>query len=143
MADAIQVEGLDALIRAFAQLPEEAIDYLQPAIVKDTQIILNRARIELEPHNKTGALSRSLKINKPKRAKKYKYQIFASVYFAQSGRHGVPLELGHKFSGFLKDKVGRVPEKPFLRPAADKSKADVIRDISDAMNKALDQWGRN
>jgi hypothetical protein len=139
----IKVEGLDELIRAFAKLPDEAINTLKPAIKNDTKIILTKARANLVKHNKTGAMSKSLKTNAPKRAKKYKYQIFASVYFAMEGRHGVPLELGHSIRNRKNGPVyGHVSERPFLRPAADESRTQVISDVMDAMNSALDQWGR-
>ena len=52
----------------------------------------------------------------------------------------MPLELGHKLvkNGQV---VGDVNEHPFLRPAADESKDDVVNAIADAMNKALEQMG--
>lgn len=135
------IEGLDELLKAFAALPEDAINTVNPIIAKDTQIIINKARAILAKRNKTGALSRSLKSNRPKRSGKYKYQIFGSVYFAPGGRHGVPLELGHKFSGYLAGKPGRVEEKPFLRPAADESEAEIMDDLIAGINKALDNFG--
>jgi hypothetical protein len=135
------IQGLDELLKAFAALPEDAINSVQPSIARGAQIVINRARVHLAKHNKTGALSRALKANKPKRPRQRKYQIFASVYFATNGRHGVPLELGHRFSGWLKGRHGRVEEKPFLRPAADESEAEIRDDLIVGINKALDNFG--
>lgn len=137
------IEGLDELIEAFVQLPEECVMYIEEASVEPAKKILIKARENVSKYNKysdTGALKKSLKVSKPSKRRKYKYQVFSKVYFGKGGAHGVPLELGHRLIINEKD-VGAVKEHPFLRPAADESKDDVINAMVTAMNKALEEMG--
>ena len=135
------IPGMDELIKAFEKLPEEALTFVEKGSYEPTQKIIHRARVYLEKHIKTGHMfSAGLKASKPSKRRKYKYTVFSKVWFAKGAAYGVPLELGHNIvkSGKV---VGHVPAKPFLRPAADESKGDVISAMTKAMNEAIDKMG--
>ncbi len=89
---------------------------------------------------RTGNLAKKLKLSKAKKSAKYPYRVFSSVTTAKGAGYMVPLELGHKlvFMGQKTDFM--VPEKPFLRPAADESKDAVVDIISKSLDKALMKW---
>jgi hypothetical protein len=137
----VKIEGLEELLKAFTELPDEAVTYVEQASYPAAQTILNRARGYLTKYNDTGALSSSLKANKPSKKRKYKYVIFSKVWFGKGGKHGVPLELGHRLWYFGKKTNKDVEARPFLRPAADESKGEVISQMIGAINKALDEMG--
>lgn len=137
-----KVEGLDELLKACKNMPDKVVPYMETASLKGAKKVLARAKAKVLPHRKTGALLKSLKVNTPKRRNtpKYKYNVFSRVYFTYKGRHGVPLELGHRIVRNGK-KIGTVKEKPFLRPAADESTEEVMTAITEALNKALEEFG--
>lgn len=144
MAGSVKIEGWNELVRDLDNFGEDALQIMKPYTKRGASRIVDRARIILaggksgkSAKNKSGALSDALKVNEPKRSKKYKYVIFSSVWFEESGRHGVPVELGHKFSGFLKDVQGRVPEHPFLRPAADQHRQEYYSDAANGINDCV------
>ncbi|MCK9518046.1 MAG: hypothetical protein M0R74_03300 [Dehalococcoidia bacterium] len=135
----VKIEGLDELCEAFAKLGEDAIYKLSEPSVRAAKLVCARATSKI--HDVTGALGLSLTVKNPGKQKNKKaYKIFASVTFGKGGAHGVPLELGHRLVVNGK-KVGTVKERPFLRPAADESKEEVIGIMADAMNKVLDEMG--
>lgn len=136
-----EIIGLDELIKAFMNLPEEALTFVSKASYPPAEKIMHRARGYLQTHNKTGALSQSLKVNKPSRSAKYKYTIFSKVWFGTGGAHGVPVELGHRLVTKDGRTYGTVKEYPFLRPAADEGKDDVVSAMVTAINTALDKMG--
>ncbi len=131
----VSIEGLDELIQAFANLPEDMIFDLMDPSVAAARVVAARAKTKIR--NRSGDLSRAITVIKPgKSSSKKAYRIFAKVTFKKKGMHGVPLELGHKtVSG------DKVEAKPFLRPAADESRADVERIMADSMRKTIDNMG--
>ena len=144
----VKIEGLDELCKAFAELGEDALFKLSEPSVKAANIVLQRAKAKT--HDVTGELDRALTVKKPGNQNRYvhgvnvshkAYKIFARVTFGKGGMHGVPLELGHRLYFFGKKTYKTVAEKPFLRPAADESKDEVIGIITDAMNEILQEWG--
>lgn len=134
------IEGLDELIEAFNLLSDEALLYVEEASIKSAEVIKAKAIANLAEHNKTGNLSRNLKVTKPSIKRKTKHVVFARVWFSAKGFYGVHLELGHRLVR-NKKLIGTVREYPFLRPAADSCKDLVADNIAEAMNKALDQMG--
>jgi HK97 gp10 family phage protein len=135
-----EIEGLEELIASFSKLGDDAIYKLSEPSVKAAQIVQQKAKSKI--HNRTGELYRGIKLKKPGKQKNKKaYRIFATVGLARSAMHGVPVELGHKLVYFGKKTNEKVEEKPFLRPAADESKEEVARIITDAMNKILNDFG--
>lgn len=132
------VEGLDELISAFQKLGEEAMPYVMQGSNEAGGEVLRKA-VSKVPVD-TGNLKRKLKVIKAKKSAKYPYRVFSSVTFSQGAAYAVPLELGHKLVIDGK-KVGVVKERPFLRPAADESKEDVVKAIAASMNKALGEMG--
>lgn len=132
------IEGLDELLKDFERIGDDALPYLKTAADAAGALVLERTRAEAPA--RTGNLKRNLKLTKAKKSAKYKYNVFSTVSFKSEGYYGVFVELGHKV---VRDKktVGVVTEKPFMRPAADKSRDDVFLIIQNALNKALDELG--
>jgi HK97 gp10 family phage protein len=136
-----EIDGLTELIKAFEKFGGHATEQLGEASTQGAEIVLRRAKRNVEKHYKKGDLFHSLKVTKPnKRSKSAQYRVFAKVSFGKGGAHGVPLELGHRLIIHGKQ-VGVVREYPFMRPAADESKNEVVEVIAEAMNKALDEMG--
>ena len=134
------IEGLDELIQAFAQLPDDAIHKLSAPSVDATEKVAERAKSKVR--NRTGDLANAITVKKPGKPRNKKaYQIFAKVSFKKEGMHGVPLELGHRLWYFGKKTNYDVPEKPFMRPAADESKEEVAKIMAEAMGKVIDEMG--
>lgn len=138
-----EVEGLDELIKAFAELGTDAIYKLADPSVEAAELVLERAKSRI--NDKTGELENALEVKKPGRQSKHlkkAYRIFAKVGFKpRQGMHGVPLELGHRLYFMGKKTLKDVEPKPFLRPAADESKDEVANIMAAGMNKVLDEWG--
>jgi predicted KAP-like P-loop ATPase len=137
------VEGLDDLVDSFLKLPEEAVTFLEEASISPAQKILDKAKANVAKYNKfsdSGTLQKSLKLGKPNKKRKNKYEVFSKVSFPASAAHGVPLELGHKLviNGKI---VGDVEEHAFLRPAAEENVDNVINAVADGINKALETFG--
>ena len=132
------VEGLDELIEAFQKLGDDALPYLMQGSNEAGSEVLRKAKIKVPVD--TGNLKRKLKVIKAKKSAKYPYRVFSKVTFSRGAAYAVPLELGHKLV-IDGQKVGVVKERPFLRPAADESKEDVVKAIADSMNKALGEMG--
>lgn len=134
----LKIEGLDELIKEFSKLGDGPIEKLREPSIEAAEIVLGRARKHI--NNRTGELSKGLRVTKP--AKKPKgTRIYARVGFGKNVAYGVPLELGHRL-WFMGKKTNKdVPEKPFLRPAADESKDEVADIMAKAMNKILAEWG--
>lgn len=138
-----EIKGLDELIKAFTELPEEALVFVEQKTLPPAEAILNRAKAYVVKYNKysdKGDLLKSLKVKKPSAKRKYKYYVYSQVYFDKGGAHGVPLELGHRIVKKGKT-IGTVKEHPFLRPAADECKDDVVKAMTEAINTALDNMG--
>lgn len=145
----VEIEGLEELIKAFAELGPNAILKLGRYTVDAAELVATRARANI--NDKTGELSSAIKVYKPggssrskitgKAVDKKAYRVFSKVGFSKKGMHGVPLELGHRLWYFGKKTNRDVEEKPFLRPAADESKDEVRDIIAGAMNKILEEWG--
>ena len=140
----VEVEGLEELVKAFNALPDDAIFKLGPATIEGANLIAERAKTKINniPDNKD--LRDKIKVRKPGRRPKKKYQIFANVYLQggkNGGQYGVPLELGHRLVYFGNKTYRHVAARPFMRPAADESK-DKVRDIlAKAMNEIIEEMG--
>ena len=132
-----KVEGLNELIKAFAALGDEAISEIIPVSIAGAEIVQRRAKSNV---NSTGKLDKAIKVSKPTKSSIRKYTIYSRVRIAKSGAYGIPLELGHKLvrNG---NTVGTVRERPFLRPAADESKGEVLGLITGAMNITIQKMG--
>jgi HK97 gp10 family phage protein len=142
------VEGLDELMRDFMALGEDAVLKLAEPSVEAATVVMEKARSNI--HDITGTLSSSLKVTKPgTRQRGHAYVVIATVGFSQkkmngsggSGYYGAQLELGHKL--VIRGKtVGSVAGHPFLRPAADSTKEQVVGIMTDAMNDILNEFGK-
>lgn len=135
----IKIEGLDELVKAFAELGEDAVQELREPTIKAAEIVKERAKTHI--HNRSGDLAKSLKVSKPSKRSKNKYAVISQVQIGKGGRHGIPLELGHRLVYFGHKTYTHIPEKPFLRPAADESKEEVIGIITESMNTTIDRMG--
>lgn len=139
MITELKFEGLEDLMKEFSKLGENAYEALRPSATEAAEIVLERARGNIR--DRTGTLSRSLKIIKPGKKKAKSGVIYARVTFGKDAAYGVPLELGHRLVFFGKKTYKKVNERPFLRPAADESKEEVANIMAAGMNKILDEWG--
>jgi len=140
----VEIEGLEELVEAFNKLGEDAVFKLGPASIEGANIIAEKAKTKVNniPDNKD--LRNNIKVRKPGRKPKKKYQVFANVYLKggrNGGQYGVPLELGHKLVYMGYKTNTHVAERPFLRPAADESKDEVRDIIAKAMNEIIDEMG--
>ena len=133
------IEGLDELIKDFAELGEDAIYRLSEPSVDAANIVLAKAM--QKTNDITGDLDRALKVTKPGNKKGRAYRIFAKVGFTKKGMHGVPLELGHRLYFMGKKTNSDVAPRPFLRPAADESKDEVANIMAAAMNEIIKEFG--
>lgn len=134
---ATEIVGLGELMKAFAAIGDEAMTHLKPASDEAGAVVLAKAQSKVSEC--TGKLKSKLKLTKS-RVKKGAYSISSKVGFSKGAMYGVPLELGHRLV-IHGNVVGTVKEKPYLRPAADESKEQVVDIITGAMNKALDKMG--
>jgi len=132
-----EVVGLNELVKAFAELGGEAVELIVPVSVAGAKIVQGRARANV---NSKGALDKAIKVSKPTKSSRSKHKVYSKVQIGKKGAYGIPLELGHKLVRNGRT-VGTVREKPFLRPAADESKDEVLSLITGAMNKAIDGMG--
>lgn len=135
----IEIEGLDELILACANLQEDAMKYIKDSSDKAGNVVLDR--VKQKAPVKTGNLKSKLKLGKAKVSSKYPYRVFSKVTTAKGAAYMVPLELGHQLVYFGQETNAQVKPKPFLRPAADESKDEVANIIAAAMNEALDKFG--
>ena len=129
--------GDEELIAAFKELGEDAIYRLEQPSIQAANVILAKAKSIVPVAEVNGGdLKRSLKVYKPGKRNKKAYQIIARVGFGKGAMHGVPLELGHRLFSHG-EFAGYVNQKPYLRPAADESKAAVASIMSEAMNEVI------
>jgi len=143
------VEGLDALMKAFEKLGADAIKGVEDASTESAEIIKTRA-VALAPGptgrksgkwaHAPGNLKNKIKAKAPAKGRKNKLKVTASVSFSPGAAYGVPVELGHKVvrNGRV---VGEAAPHPFLRPAADENRGTVEKNVADAINESLEDWG--
>ena len=157
------VSGLEDLLKAFKKLPDEAVVYLEKAANTSANIIHKKAVAKVpvgkrdtkyhtgqfEKYNhEAGNLKKNIKMGKVSRRRKNKYYLYSRVYIGHGSlktsgaAYGTPLELGHKLVLFGNKTGKHVQERPFLRPAADESKDEVINLYTDALNRALIDFGK-
>lgn len=137
----IEIEGLDELIKAFLELPDESLKYIKEGSMEAAQIVCNKAK-QLAPVD-TGKTKDLLYVRKPKASKKSKYKIL-SVIAAKKGAAAIgPLELGHRLVYMGHKTLKTVAPRPFLRTAADENKDNVANIIANSMNSALEKMGGN
>lgn len=143
------VEGLDALMKAFEKLGADAIKGVEEAATGSAEVIRSRA-VALAPGptgrksgkwaHAPGNLKNKIKAKSPSKSRKNKLKITASVSFSTGGAYGVPVELGHKVVKNGKV-IGEAAPHPFLRPAADENRGTVEKNVTDAINATLEDWG--
>jgi HK97 gp10 family phage protein len=137
--DDIKIEGLEELMRAFAELGDQAMPRLKKESEEAGEIVLARTKAKVPVDS--GDLRDALYLMK-KRLKKGDSITFSRVTFPRSVGYAVPLELGHAIRNRRRGRIlGHVTERPFMRPAADESKEDVIEHITKAMNETIEKMG--
>jgi HK97 gp10 family phage protein len=102
----------------------------EPSIAA-ANVILKKAQ-SLVPVDK-GKLKKKLRVYKPGKSGAKSYKMIARVSFPRGAAYAIPLELGHKIAGG----TGVVQPRPFLRPAADQSKAEVSAILAKAMSDVI------
>lgn len=134
----VSIDGIDELIKDLGKFGEAAKPYIIDAANKAGEIVKSKA-IQKAPSN-TGKLKASIKLTKAKKGKAENMNINSKVGVGDA-KYGIPLELGHKMVLFGRKTGLKVAERPFLRPAADESKEEVLSIVTSAMNKALEELG--
>lgn len=134
----VNIEGLDELSKAFSDLGEDALFKLRDDTIRAAEIVQRRAR---EIVGNDTDISKKIIVKKPgKQGKKKRYRMVAAVALKggkDGGQYGVPLELGHRLY-FMGHKTNvHIKERPFLRPAADQSKDEVLEIIANGMNRII------
>jgi len=150
------IEGLDKLVRDLQKFGDQSMPAINAASVRGAQVVLDKA-IARAPvgsnftrgagddiTHEPGNLKRSLKL------KKTRLKSGAVVTYTQvtckgnkgesDAWYGAQVELGHKLVVHGK-KAGSVEAKPFLRPAADESKDQILDIMIGTMNKELERLG--
>jgi len=142
MADGfeIKLEGLDELIEAFAKLPDEAAEMIKPAVEQAGKLVLEKAKEKVPVDS--GKLRDSLRLKKARQRPDSSGVIHYITWGPNVREYAAPLELGHAIR-FKKGGPthGRVAPRPYLRPAADESKEQVLDIVAKAMNRAIDEMG--
>lgn len=133
------IEGLDELLHAFSALADDALVYVRDGSNSAAQIVCERAK-QLAPVD-TGKTKNLLYVRKATASKKAKYKVLSTIASKKGAAALAPLELGHRLFYFGKKTDMQVAPRPFLRPAADASKENVVSKIADSMNKALGEMG--
>ena len=133
------VEGLDELIEAFENLPDDALKYVKEGSLAAAQKVCERAK-QLVPID-SGDTQKRLYVKKPSASAKAKYKVLSTIAAKKGSAPLGPLELGHRLVYYGKQTDTHIEARPFLRPAADESKEVVVSEIADSMNKALEQMG--
>lgn len=127
--------GLDELLKDFAQFGKDGLEKLKPHVDRAGDIVLNKAQ-EKAPV-RSGDLRNSLYLKQQRASDKPIYQK-TLTWKTKVRDYAAPVELGHSIK-FQKDgKVyGHVPAQPFLRPAADESKEQVVKTIVNGIDREL------
>lgn len=142
MANTVKIDGLDRLVSALDKMGDTIMPAMSDAAWQGAQAVLDRARANLASFHGNGDLSRSLHVSRGK-LKRGTYFVACYVTWNDDVRdYAAPLELGHYIRLTNRGPVvGRVPQHPFLRPAADKSKRDIANWMIDAINKEIEKLG--
>jgi len=146
--------GLDELLRDLADYADNAMPDMFDASERAANVVRDRAKakapvydyfkeVTLGDGTKTtvypGNLRKSIKTVKP-RARKGVYVAICRVTFGKEAAYAVPVELGHRIKAHGQYTGHAVKERPFLRPAADESKNDVIDQMISTLNETLDKY---
>ena len=138
-----KTEGLDELVKAFYKLGSEAVPFMTKGINEAGEVVLAKAR-QKAPIGKmsghSGTLKKGIERYKIKFVKNQPFSMSSLIGLSEDVQYGVSVELGHQIIRNGKS-VGIAKAKPFLRPAADESREEVIKIMSNALDKALDELG--
>lgn len=131
----IKITGLDELMKQVDGLADEIMTDMDEAADSATRVV--HYLISGETPEDTGELAETIKRYNARRWKQTKYRTSGAVTLSGYVAH---VELGHKIKRDGKT-IATVPQTPFMRPAADRSKRDVRKIIKDAMNETLKKYG--
>lgn len=145
--------GLDELLRDLADYADSAMPDMLNASERAAMVVRDRARARAPVAEHwimqstgegpvlipPGTIRDSLKVVKP-RTRKGVYLAISRVTFGKEAAYAVPVELGHRVKSHGKYTGSSVEERPFMRPAADESKKDVIDMMITDLNKTIDKY---
>jgi HK97 gp10 family phage protein len=133
-----EIIGLKELIKAFEEFGDIAIPEVRKKVDEAGELLLAKAREKV--HVRYGKLKSSLHLKKPTSSK---YVIENILTWGDDVRdYGAPLELGHNVKfGKNAPVVGYSRPRPFLRPAADESKRQVFKIITEGFDNAFKKFG--
>lgn len=131
-----EVEGLDTLRAALESLdPVTAEAYLESGVREGALKVLNRTIAKAPGKIKNGLKLSSVEVDK-------RGVISMNVKLTPDTKYGVPVELGHQLFAWGHRTNIQIPERPYMRPAADESVDDVEEAAVMAVNMVLDIFGR-
>lgn len=129
MTTGIQLEGLEGLQRKIAALGRKGSTIENKALTKAGEVILNEAKSTSAFHDRTGDLRRGLTISKVKKQAGTKYVL---VGIDKSDNSAI------FYGKFLEWGTSKMPAKPFLSPAYEKNKDQVINILKEELRRGLE-----
>lgn len=141
----IEIMGLDELIRQVEALGERAELRMLAASSDAAEVVLAKAKEKVPVGTGTLRASLRLRRGRPKKGKKELY--YYITWGKDEQAYGAPVELGHdlrrgpKGDDGIRKKIGHVEERPYLRPAADESREQVVAIMEAAMIALLREVG--
>ena len=129
-----QIIGLDKLVLDLSKFGMEALKEIKPDVDKGGDILLNKAKEKAPVRLET--LRNSLRLKRSTSAKKFTYT--NTLTWGDDVRaYAAPVELGHGLVMFGKRTNKFVAARPFLRPAADESREQILTTVIAGMDRAL------
>lgn len=128
----LEIKGLDELNRALQAIPQKMLQELTKAVDKSGDVILKRASAKAPGRLKSGM--------ELKKAVTSGGKISGTIQFKRGSVYGVFVELGHGLVAWGNPTDKHIPERPFLRPAADESADEVEKIIDAAVGQALKEF---
>lgn len=125
----MKLRGFEALERALAKMGDEnVLKILRGSLRKGAKVVLADAK-ERAPEGKTGDLREGLKI-KTVHLNKSKKNIIVEIANTKSTYYAKFLEFGTK----------HISARPFMRPALDNNKNEVLKITGQEINKRISRF---
>ncbi len=131
MSMGMKITGTKEVILNLKDLDKDIIEDVQSAINSGAKKVADRARANA-PLGPTGNLKRAIK-DKPMPIKLPQFPLVAIAVVDRNKKTGAPHAHLVEYGG----RGGRMPAQPYLRPALDHSKSEIISGIDSALSKAV------
>ncbi|MDT8718985.1 HK97 gp10 family phage protein [Clostridium sp. 19966] len=127
MSADFEVEGLESLLNKLANMGKNGVNIQDNALVEAAQPILTDAKNTKAFEDRTGKLRESLKISKVKKNKDGKFVWVGDI--DKKANYSWYVEYGDS---------KRLP-RPFLKPAYEKNKGQILEKIKQAIQNGLNE----